>query len=54
MSKEYDIEIEMILNNFNCEYFNCGSHKMIVKAEMDLEELQELYNRIKKIEGIKI
>lgn len=52
LEERYKIPINMVVETLNVEYFQCGSHKLYVKAITDLENLQELYNSIKNVKGI--
>ena len=51
--EKYNIEVNLIVDSFSCQYHECGSHQLKIKAILELEELQSLYNSIKKIKGIK-
>lgn len=49
----YEIKLDFVVNEYKCVYAGCGSHKMEIQAEFELEELQELYDKIGKVKGIK-
>lgn len=49
---EYNITIDLIVNEFNCEYAGCGSHQMELTVKTTLDDLQNLYEKLKRVKGI--
>jgi hypothetical protein len=50
--QEYEVPVELVVNSYKCEYHGCGSHQMFLTTEMSLEEVQNLYDKIKKVPGL--
>lgn len=50
--EEYEIKVNLEVEKFECEYAGCGTHKMKLKVQISLEDLQQLFDDIKKCKGI--
>lgn len=48
----YEIPITLVVNKYSCEYYKCGSHKMELVTEMNLENAKKLYKSLRKVKGI--
>lgn len=51
--EQYEIKTSFVVEEFSCDYAGCGSHKMELNITADLEALQDLYEKLSKIKGIK-
>lgn len=52
--EQYNVPVNIILTDFTAEYYRCGSHQLAVSGETELEHLQELYDYLKTVRGIKL
>jgi len=52
--EEYNLILSIVVNKFECEYAWCWSHQQILECNIDLQDIQKLYNDIKKIKWIKL
>lgn len=51
--EKYKIEVSLVVNQFSVEYAGCGTHQLEIEAEFELKELQDLFDKLKIIKGIK-
>lgn len=43
---KYDNILEIVVNEFKCEYHECGSHQMLVSININKEELIKFLDQI--------
>lgn len=51
-AERYEIPLKLVVKEFHCEYYECGSHQMALEVKMDLEHLKELVDSLKKVKGL--
>jgi len=42
-----ELTIEIIVNELSAEYFACGSHQILLKLGMDIDDVIKLYERLR-------
>ena len=47
--EEYDNKLTIIVNNFSCEYYTCGSHQMKLNIEIEKDNLINFLNQIDEV-----